>query len=76
MVIRGFILAMALMLAGCRPGAPATTHTQSSAYGTMGERVKFLNQYVSFRRTYQTLDFDIRCQNNGAAWFRGLPTGM
>jgi hypothetical protein len=71
MMIRFFILAMAVVAAGCKPGGPATTHTQSSAYGTLAERTKFLNQYVSFRRTYQTLDFDIKYQNNGGGMVPG-----
>ncbi len=57
--LRIFILAMAVLLIGCKPSGPATTKTHSSAYATVGERTKFLNQYVTFRRTYETFDFDI-----------------
>ena len=34
-------------------------------FPTLAERVAFLQQYVTFRRTYETLDFDIMYQNNG-----------
>ena len=44
---------------GANRVARATTKTHSSAYATVGERTKFLNQYVTFRRTYETFDFDI-----------------
>lgn len=36
---------------------------------TITERAQFLHEYVRFRRTYETLDFDIMYQNNG----NGLP---
>ena len=64
MPTRIFILALTVVLAGCKPSGPATTHTQSSAFATVAERTRFLNQYVTFRRTYETLDFDILYQNN------------
>lgn len=54
-----------LMLGGCKPAGPATTHTASSAFSSVVERVTFLNHYVTFRRTYETLDFDVMFQNNG-----------
>ena len=36
-----------------------------SKFSTVAERVAFLQQYVTFRRTYETLDFDIMYQSNG-----------
>jgi hypothetical protein len=64
---RIFILAMIVLLIGCKPSGPATTKTTSAAYAAVAvaERTKFLNDYVTFRRTYETLDFDIMYQNNG-----------
>lgn len=58
------ILAVVLV-AGCGRGGPPTTRTNSSAYSTVQERASFLHQYVTFRRTYETLDFDIVYLNNG-----------
>jgi hypothetical protein len=55
----------AFLLVGCGPSGPPSTQTNSSNFGTLRERAEFLHQYVTFRRTYQTLDFDIRHQNNG-----------
>ena len=31
----------------------------NSSFATIAERVAFLHEYVSFRRTYESLDFDI-----------------
>ena len=58
------ILAVVL-IAGCGQSGPPTTRTNSSQYATLEERASFLHQYVTFRRTYETLDFDIMYQNNG-----------
>ena len=71
MAIRIFILAVALLLVGCKPSGPATTTTTSAAYATVAERTKVLNEYVTFRRTYETLDFDIMYQNNGSGTVPG-----
>lgn len=70
MAIRTFILALTVLLVGCKPSGPATTKTNSSQFATVAERVKFLSDYVTFRRTYETLDFDIMYQNNGGG---GMP---
>jgi hypothetical protein len=64
LAIRIFILSMVALLIGCKPSGPATTKTNSSAFTTVADRTKFLNEYVRFRRTYQTLDFDILYRNN------------
>jgi hypothetical protein len=64
--VRLFILAMTVLLVGCGPSGPASTRTNSSAFATLAERTKFLNEYVTFRRTYETLDFDIMYQDNSS----------
>lgn len=63
--VRFSILALAVLLAGCEPSGPATIRTTSAAYATVAERVAVLNKYVTFRRTYETLDFDLLYQNSG-----------
>jgi hypothetical protein len=63
------VLALSL-LTGCKPSGPASTHTTSGKFQTLAERTALLNQYVSFRRNYETLDFDIDYQNNGGG---GVP---
>lgn len=62
-----------VVLSGCTPespneppNGPPSTQTDSSEFATVAERVAFLDQYVSFRRTYETLDFDIAYHNNRA----------
>ena len=69
--IRTLILTLAVLLVGCKPSGPATTKTTSAAYATVAERTKFLNDYVTFRRTYETLDFDILYKNNGGGMAPG-----
>ena len=71
MAIRAFILLAALVFVGCKPSGPATTKTTSSNFTTIAERAKFLHEYVTFRRTYETLDFDIMYQNNGGGMVPG-----
>lgn len=71
MAIRIFFLALTLLLVGCGSSGPTSTKTTSNAYATVAERVKFLNEYVKFRRTYETLDFDILYQNNGGGMVPG-----
>jgi hypothetical protein len=63
------VLAVALLLAGCK-GGPASMQTDSSSFATVAERASFLHKYVSFRRTYESLDFDIAFHNNS-----GMPPG-
>ncbi|HQY87329.1 MAG TPA: hypothetical protein PK402_01635 [Tepidisphaeraceae bacterium] len=71
MPIRIFILAMTLLFVGCKPSGLTTTRSKSSDFKTIAERTKFLNEYVSFRRTYETLDFDIMYQNNNGGMVPG-----
>lgn len=62
---RILVLLLILLFTGCAPSGPPSMQINSSAFATLAEREKFLNQYVTFRRSYQTLDFDILYQNNG-----------
>jgi hypothetical protein len=68
---RLFILVLILLFAGCGQSGPPSTKTSSSGFATLAERAKFLREYVSFRRSYQTLDFDILYQNNGGGLVPG-----
>ena len=71
LAIRILILALSVLLVGCERSGPASTKTTSAAYATVAERTKVLNDYVTFRRTYETLDFDIMYQNNGGGMVPG-----
>ncbi len=65
------LLAALLLLVGCEPDGPPTTATTSAKFATVAERVRFLGKYVSFRRTYETLDFSIMYRNNGGGLVPG-----
>ena len=54
-----------LCLTGCAPSGPPSTRTNSTEFDSLDAKVKFLNRYVKFRRTYETLDFDITFHNGG-----------
>jgi hypothetical protein len=65
------IVAAIALLVGCEPDGPATTRASSAAFATLAERTAFLNRYVSFRRTYETLDFDVFFRNNSGGLVPG-----
>jgi hypothetical protein len=67
--LRIVILAVALLLGGCKDG-PASTSTYSSSFATVAERARFLHEYVTFRRTYESLDYYIMYHDNS-----GIPPG-
>ena len=63
MMVRTIVLLLAAA-AGCSKPSPSSTHTTSAALPTVAERVSFLQQYVTFRRNYEQLDFAIDYTNN------------
>jgi hypothetical protein len=71
--VRIALLLTFLLLPACKPAGttagPPSTRTTSAKSSTLKERTDFLHQYVTFRRTYQSLDFDIDFKNNS----RGVP---
>lgn len=76
LTMRLFILALTFFLltfflVGCKPSGPTSTKITSATYATVAERTKVLNEYVTFRRSYETLDFDIMYQNNGGGTIPG-----
>jgi hypothetical protein len=58
------ILMSLFVLLGCGRSGPRSTRTTSAHLTSVQDKTDFLHQYVTFRRTYQTLDFDITYQNN------------
>lgn len=46
------------------PSGPGSTLTRSETLPTLSDRVEFLQRYVRFRRTYETLDFNIEFHDN------------
>ena len=58
-----------LFISGCekdsgRSGPPTASQT-SKATARLSDRVKFLQQYVTFRREYVDLEYNVVFQNNG-----------
>ena len=60
-----------VLLAGCGKSGPATTDTTSASIPALKDRVEFLQQYVTFRRTYDSLDFAIQYRNNNGGMVPG-----
>ena len=62
------LLSVTALVVGCTgpasPSGPPSTQTSSSALATRAEKVAFLQKYVTFRRTYVKLDYQIRYHNN------------
>jgi hypothetical protein len=58
------LVAVVLTFNNRKPNGPHSTKTDSATLPTLAERTSFLHQYVTFRRTYETLDFDINYRNN------------
>src|SRR3954469_14431082 len=60
------LLALTLFISGCHKSPPPTPRTTSAQIPTLQQRIDFLNRHVTFRRTYESLDFDIPRHNNDA----------
>jgi hypothetical protein len=59
------LLTVGLVLASCDDSGPKSTKTDSSKFATLAERQAFVERYVTFRRTYESLDFWIFFANGG-----------
>jgi len=61
------LLLMAITPSGCSKTAsgPASVTETSVARTGLADRIRFLENYVTFRRQYEKLDYDIMYQNNG-----------
>lgn len=64
------LLATAFAVTGCEPEGPPSVRATSATVGPLAARVAFLERYVKFRRTYESLDFDLMYQNNNGG---GVP---
>ena len=56
-----------LTLTGCSvgPSSPSSVQASSESRSALIERVRFLEQYVSFRRTYLQLEYNVEFRNGG-----------
>lgn len=64
-------LLMTIAFCGCTttdPG-PASVRETSTARRGLPVRIEFVEKYVTFRRQYEKLDYDIFYQNNGGGLF-------
>lgn len=59
------LLGIAGLATGCGKSGPATVDRTSAGLASLKERVEFAERYVSFRRTYEALDFSIQYFNGG-----------
>jgi len=69
--IRIVLLALTLLITSCKPSGPASTETNSAGFATLAERTNFLQQYVTFKRSYESLDFHIAFHNNSGGMVPG-----
>jgi len=57
---------------GCRePAGPPSTVTSSDRFASLSEKVRFVEQYVTFRRSYHELEFQIIYRNNSGGLVPG-----
>ncbi len=68
-----FIALAAITWSGCSnaPSGPASIQETSEARSELTDRVATLEKYVTFRRTYEELDYDIMYQNNSSGMVPG-----
>jgi hypothetical protein len=78
MAVRVIVLSLWVLLAGCSPysqsgpqSGPQSVTETSVARERLSDRVEFIEQYVTFRRNYLDLEYDVMYQNNG----KGLVPG-
>jgi hypothetical protein len=67
---RTLLLAL-LFITSCDKTGPTATRTTSNQFPTLKEKTDFLQRYVTFRRTYETFDFDITYHDNGGGMVPG-----
>lgn len=64
------VLVTALPACGEKQNGPPSTRTSSASIDTLAERIEFLEKYLTFRRQYEELEFDIAFMNN-SGWLPG-----
>ncbi len=60
------LLIVSLVIMGCEEAVPITTDTLSSEFSSLAGKVSFLEEYVTFRRTYNSLDYSVTYYNGGS----------
>ena len=59
------LMVVSVIAVGCGGKKSKTTHTDSAGFSTLGEKQAFLEQYVTFRRNYEDLQFDVSYVDGG-----------
>ncbi len=61
------LLVLLMLLVGCsgNSGPPSVSETSASR-AALADRVEFIEQYVSFRRKYNQLEYDVSFTNGGS----------
>jgi hypothetical protein len=70
-IVQCILILVLVLLVACTPNGPASTHTNSSGFSTINQRAAFLEKYVTFRRTYESLDFDVAYYENSGGMVPG-----
>jgi hypothetical protein len=66
-----FLILVALVgCSGTQSGPPSVTET-SAARAELADRIRFIENCVTFRRKYEKLDYDVAYQNNGGGMVPG-----
>ena len=60
-----FLPAVVAVLVGCGGKESKTTDVDSAAFSTLAEKQSFLEQYVTFRRDYEEIEFDVLYVDGG-----------
>lgn len=72
--MRTVFLLLFVLFTGCSSGVrsgPPTIDETSLERQTLADRVTFVEQYVTFQRTYHQLQYDIEYHNNGGGMMPG-----
>lgn len=70
-MMRNIIQLTIVLFAGCAPSGPKSANEKSTARPQLSERVAFIEQYVKFRRSYKSLEYDVEYHNNGGVVLSG-----
>ena len=72
--MRILFLLLAALLTGCSPNprsGPKTVSETSASRPKLEDRIAFIEQYVTFTRTYLYLEYDVEYHNNGGGMVPG-----
>ncbi|MEO0869948.1 MAG: hypothetical protein AAFY17_16230 [Cyanobacteria bacterium J06642_11] len=71
MVVRLLLIASVLLWGCTTSSGPTSVKETSAARPELSDRIDFIEQYVTFDRSYNQLEYDITFQNNGGGLVPG-----